>query len=88
MAHLASFPALLFNLTPTSEYLIEKKGKTMRLEVGRAETTAPAQRSTKFSQIFKISEVFKNSKQNNQNGSKGECIFPHDMAKHFFYLIN
>lgn len=75
MAHLALFPVLLLNLIPTSGYRIEKEGKNMRLEVGRRETTAPAQGSTKFRSHFKL-QYFKKTKQNNQNFSKWGMHFP------------
>lgn len=74
MAHLALFPALLFNLTPTSGYLIEKEGKTMRLEVGSTETTAPAQRSTKFSWIFKL-HYLKTASKTIRMFQKGNAFF-------------
>lgn len=62
--HLALLPVLLLNLIPTSGYVIEKGGKTMRLEVGRRETTAPAQGSAKFRSIFKLQYLKKNNQNN------------------------
>lgn len=93
MAHLALFPVLLLNVIPTSVYQTEKEGKSMRLEVGRKDTTAPAQKSTKFSSIFKLPYLKPNQNRTNPPPQKkphnttrtkidffpnGESIFPPD----------